>query len=316
MKRIVAAVTAFLLVFTLAACSPGSTDDTAETTPQGSGAAADASDTVEKDTTAEPATGDASAKTGENEFSELVVVDNGKCAIRITRIDPDSIWGYTLKANLENKSDDKTYMISIISASVNGVDFDPFFAAEVAPGKKANDDIGFSSGTLDKYGIDKFTDIEMTFKVYDSDDWMAEPVALETVHVYPLGEDKAVKFERESRQTDTVLFDDGNVSVIVTGYTDDSIWGYTVNLYLVNKTDKTLMYSVDEASVNGYMADPFWSKELQPGKVAFSDISWPDTTFEENNITEVEEIKMTFRVYDSNNWAADKLIEETVILKP
>ena len=39
--------------------------------------------------------------------------------------------------------------------------------------------------TLKEYGVE-FTDIAMTFRVYDSNDWSADAVAQETVHVYPL----------------------------------------------------------------------------------------------------------------------------------
>lgn len=51
------------------------------------------------------------------------------------------MWGYTLKAQLENKSTEKTYMFSVESASINGVQCDPMFASEVAAGKKANEEI-------------------------------------------------------------------------------------------------------------------------------------------------------------------------------
>lgn len=46
------------------------------------------------------------------------------------------MWGYTLKAQLENKSTEKTYMFSVESASINGVQCDPMFASEVAAGKR------------------------------------------------------------------------------------------------------------------------------------------------------------------------------------
>ena len=67
----------------------------------------------------------------------------------------------------------------------------------------------------------------------------------------------AVAFVREAQATDNVIIDNDYVTVIVTGYEDDEIWGYTANLFLLNKTDKTVMFSVDDASVNGFMADPF-----------------------------------------------------------
>ena len=45
----------------------------------------------------------------DGEFEEVTAVDNDECAVTITDIDPDDMWGYTLKALLENKSADKTY---------------------------------------------------------------------------------------------------------------------------------------------------------------------------------------------------------------
>ena len=249
-------------------------------------------------------------------FTEMVAVDNEECSIKITGIEPDNMWGYTVKALLENKSADKTYMFSVKSATINGVHCDPFFASEVAAGKKANEEINFPDSELKEHGITEYTDIELTFRVYDSNDWMADAVAEETIHVYPYGEEKAEKYVREAQPSDNVILDNDYVTVIVTGYEEDEIWGYTVNLFLLNKTDKNIMFSVDEASVNGFMADPFYAESVSAGKCAFSSMSWSDTTFEENGITEVETIEFILRAYDNDDWSADDFTNETITLNP
>lgn len=253
---------------------------------------------------------------GSEEFQEVVVADNEECAVIIREIDPDDLWGYTLKAQMENKSSDKTYMFSVESASVDGVMNDPFFATEIAPGMRANKDISFSTSTLEDIGIEEVTDIELTFRVYDSDDWLADPVCQETVHVYPLGEDNATVYERPAQDTDTVLIDNDMATAIVTGYRYDDLWGYTADVYLVNKTDATVMFTVDDAAVNGYMADPFFATSINPGKCAFDSISWSDSTFEENGISEVETISFTLRVYDSDDWLKDDYVNQSVTLTP
>lgn len=319
MKKLLALILTLLLVFSVGACGFSSTETPTiqgdMNTSKDSGLNGDEMP-ESTETAAKLESKDTAAKSNEITFEEMIVVDNDDCTIKITGIDPDNIWGYSLNAYFENKSSDKTYMFSVQDAAVNGVVSDPFFATEVSPNKKLNDDINFMDDTLEDNGIIEFSDIEITFKVYDSDDWMADPVALETVHVYPFGKENASTFVRESQSTDNVLFDDENVSVIILNYTEDPLWGYTINLYLVNKTDRTLMYSVDDASVNGYILDPFWAKEVQPAKVAFTSLSWSDTQLEENGITEVEEIEMLFRIYDSEDWFADSLLEEIVTLKP
>jgi len=104
--------------------------------------------------------------------------------------------------------------------------------------------------------------------------------------------------------------------VIVTGFSEDSIWGYTVNVYLVNKTDKELMFAADDVSVNGFMADPFWACSLGGEKVCFTSMSWSNSVFEENGIETVEDIEMNLRACDANDWNANDAFNEVVTLKP
>lgn len=256
-------------------------------------------------------------ESGTENFQEIAVIDNEKCTVKLIGIDEDNIWGYTINAYLENKTADTTLMYSVDSASVNGVEANVMFATEVAPGKKSNEEINLLDSTLEENGITDFTDIEITFRVFDSNDWSADDVAEKTVHVYPKGEENASVFVRKSQPSDIVLFDNDSASATVTGIGEDDIWGYSVHLYLVNKTtDKTLMFNEENASVNGFMADPYWAVEIKPGKSAFSSMSWSRSAFEENGITSVDDIEFTFRVYDFENWSGEDIYNDTVTLNP
>ena len=259
-------------------------------------------------------------------FTEVIAVDNDECSIKINGIGADNFRGwFTLKAQLENKSTEKTYVFSVESAAINGVQCNPFFASEVAAGKKSNDEISFPDSDLEKNGVGDYTDIELTFHVYDSNDWMADPVVKETIHIYPYGEDKAVRYVRESQSGDNIIIDNDYVTVIATGYEKgkDEIWGYwgyTVNLFLLNKTDKDVTFNADEVSINGFMADPdpFYIITVTAGKCAFSAMSWSNSTLEDNGITAVEEIEFKMRAYDSDNWYwfDNDFANEVITLKP
>ncbi len=305
MKRIATLLLMVALLVSLAACGGAPTNDDGGTNNADQNISSQEETTKIQDN-----------QESEISFTEMVAIDNEECTIKITGIDADNMWGYTINALLENKSAEKIYMFSVDSAAINGVKCDPFFASEVAAGKKSNEEISFSVDDLEDNGITDFTDIELTFRVYDSEDWLADAVAKETVHIYPYGEDKAVKFVRESQPSDNVIIDNEYVTVIVTGYEEDDIWGYTANLFLVNKTDKNVMFSVDDASVNGFMADPLYATTVSAGNCAFSSMSWADTTFEENGITEVETIEFKLRAYDDDDWFAEDFANETVTLNP
>ena len=115
---------------------------------------------------------------------------------------------------------------------------------------------------------------------------------------------------------EVVLAENENITVKVTGTETDPVWGYTVKVFLENKTDKDLMFSVDDVSVNGYMCDPFWASSVAPGKKANEKISFSEKSFLENGIETVEEIALTLRVYDSSDFTADLVFKETFTVKP
>lgn len=323
MKKILATLLSLTLVLSLTACGEsGNTSESKETlsSSESEEPANESSDDLTADSGSEEPSAKEDSTASEPEpvaFEEISVVDNDECTITITGIDEDNLWGYTLKAFLENKSSDKNYMFSVSTASINGVKNDPLFATEVAAGKKSNEEISFNTDNLEKNGITQYTDIALSFRVHDNDDWMADPVYQDTIHVYPYGEDKAETFVRGSQSSDTILADNDYATVIVTGYETDSIWGYTVNLYILNKTsDHTIMFSVDDAAVNGYMIDPFFATEIEAGICSFTSMSFSDTELEDNGITAIDDITFTLRAHDSEDFGADDFINESITLNP
>ena len=113
-----------------------------------------------------------------------------------------------------------------------------------------------------------------------------------------------------------VLVDNEQFTVKITGIDPKGFWGYTLKVFIDNKTDKELMFSTDDVSVNGFMCDPFWAVSVAAGKKANEEISFSEGDFEKNGIKTVEEIVFTLSVYDSNDILADNLLEQTFTVKP
>ena len=251
-------------------------------------------------------------------ISDEVIVDNEYCTFQIKKAAEDSIWGFTLKVFCENKTPDKTLMFSLDNVSVNGYMVDPFWANEVAAGKKSNSEISFSSSSFEEIGITTADEIIFTLNVYDSDDWMADSIVKDTFRIYPTGlnADSVIYPERKTASTEQVVINNDQVCFVILETGIDSIWGYSLHCYLENKTDKVLTFSWDDVSVNGFMIDPFWAAEVAPGARSYSDISFSDSDFEENDIVSVEEIEYTMNIYDSDDWLGDDLFESTLVYKP
>ena len=248
-------------------------------------------------------------------FEETVIVDDENCTFTITAIEYDSIWGYTLKAYLENKTD-KDLTFSFNDVSVNGFMCDPLWAATVTTGMKANESIYFYKDSFERNGIKEVTEIVFTLDVYDSNDWMADHLVSDVFSIYPMGEDAVQTYEWEPQDGDIVLFDNENCTMIITGFDPDNMWGYSMNVHLVNKTDKTLMFSINDAAVNGFMCDPFWAESVTAGHRSNTSITWFTSSLEEAGVTDVESLTFTVRIYDNDDWLAADLLNETFTVEP
>ena len=112
------------------------------------------------------------------------------------------------------------------------------------------------------------------------------------------------------------LVDDENCTVIIKGYDEDALLGYGVNVFLENKTDKELMFSVGEVSVNGYMCDPFWAQVVSAGKKANEQIIFFESDLVANGIENVTEITFTLNVYDNGDWLSEYLVKEVFTVNP
>lgn len=317
-EKMMAVCLAAAMAVMLIACSGSDTQSADETaaSAETSAETSDAQEEIQEDTQ-----DDTAAETADEEeitFESLTVMDNEEVSIIITGIETDGLWGYfSLNAELENKSDDVTYMFSVEHASVNGLMSDPFYASEVTAGNKSVDTIDFDMDTLEGYGIDQITDIEITFLVYDSDTW--EDLAEETVHVYPYGEENASVYERTAQDTDLVLIDNDEMSLTLVGAGIDELWdSYTLEVYLVNKTDTLVVFGAEDAAVNGYMSDPYWADEAAASKTLYSTLYWDLTSLEDLGITdpesEIETIELTMLQYDYDTY--DTLSEETITVNP
>ena len=252
---------------------------------------------------------------GEITLKNYTAVDNENYSITINDIETDAIYGYTINVTIENKTADKNYAFNATGGSVDGLETLASLYSEVAAGKKASTAITFTD--LSKYGLEKYTDIELEVSVSDMDSEEYN-FATENIHLYPYGEDKASKFTYEQKDTDKVVMDNEYVQILYIGADKEDFWGYAIGFYVVNKTDKSLTIDANDVSVDGYMADPYFIENISPGKNAFFSMSWSDSTFQQSNIDEnnISNIEFKLDVYDSDDYSSPHFATETITINP
>ena len=122
--------------------------------------------------------------------------------------------------------------------------------------------------------------------------------------------------ESEVAFEELVLVDNEDCTFKVVGIEENGMFGYGVKVFLENKTDDNLMFSVSDVSVNGFMIDPFWASTVAAGKMANEQITFLESDFETNGIEKVDEITFTLRVYDNDDLTEEDVLKETFTINP
>lgn len=210
-------------------------------------------------------------------------------------IEEDWLFGDGIKFLIENNGT-KTYSVGIDEMIVNDLMQYPLFSAEVAPGKKKNETCTFSTGTLERAGIENIGKIEIYFYLYDSDSY-------ETVYRAPCVTIETSLYEqRETKPDETgkVLYEEDGVRIIGKYVETGGLFGASVYLLIENGTDKNLTIDVDEMSVNGFMIEPLFYETVYAGKYAMDDITIFSSDLEENGIDTIRNVELVFRIIDEN----------------
>ena len=154
-------------------------------------------------------------------FEEITVADNEECTIKITKVDYDDTWRVILNVYMENKTSDNTLVYRIRDAAVNGITYDAAIYSELEPGESINEEAYIEiidySDAMPVITTDDITDIELPFFVFYTDFESINNIVDETVHIYPYGEEYAIKFERDAQPSDNIIVDNDYVTVIISG---------------------------------------------------------------------------------------------------
>lgn len=293
MKKMIALFLSVVLLFSLTACGSGA--DEANNRSQSEGNSGKTASTVEASAVASPVR----EKNGVYSLPETTIVNDENCTFIIKEIKETS-YSVEVSAFCENKTD-ATLMFSLDNVVVNGYMNDPFWATEVASEKKANATIEFYKETS-SISLDQIDELRFDLYVYDSENWDAPRMVEDSFVLYPTGlsADTFVRQERETHNGEVVISDDENGTFIICSADPNNDFGYTLKVFIENKTDKTMMVSWDDVSVNGYMADPFWGCSVASHSCALMEINFLNQ-LEDNGIEDVEEIEFRLRMSDYNS---------------
>ena len=241
-------------------------------------------------------------------ITETVLVDEAGVKITAKSLDLDSIWGAELKLLIENNSD-KNLTFQCRNSSVNGYMTETSLSEEVVSGKKANATLIIMDSNFEVCGIDAIADMEFSFHIFDTVSWDryldTAPIQIKT--------SIADQYEYKFDDSGSLAYEGNGVKIVVRGLNTDGFFGPAVIIYAENNSDKNITIQSRDVSVNGFMIDPMFSCDVVKGKKAIDVMSFFESDIEENDITEIENIELSFHIFDMDDWDGIKDTDTIVI---
>lgn len=253
----------------------------------------------------------------QQENLQLELYRDENCAFTVTETEYNEHLGLQIHVLCENNSD-STLLFTWNNTAVCGYMYEPYWAEEVAPGKKVNSTVDFDTYELEQMGITSVDDVVFTLTVMNSEAFLDAPLVNQGFRIYPTGKtaNEVVYPEYVHKNGETVIAENDVLTFIIESVEDEVSEFYTLNCYIANHTGKNLMISWDGVSVNGFMVDPFWATSVSAGMQAFSQINFLRADLEDQGIEDVSEMEFTILAYDDDNWDADYLLSETYTFNP
>ena len=113
------------------------------------------------------------------------------------------------------------------------------------------------------------------------------------------------KAESKSVTAESVIYDKDDIKVTYTGMSADSLNISTeIKLKIENSSDKSVVVSSDDFSVDGYSINAALHTDVAAGKAANDSITVLDSYLKDNGLSgdSIKEAEFILKIFDSNNY--------------
>lgn len=213
---------------------------------------------------------------------------------------------------IENNSK-QNLTVSARDESVNGFMISGSLYSSVLAGKCVVDTITFSKSDLKENGIDKIETIELSFHIYDSEEYdtivdtetisLDQDILNQTVNKEKDKQPETKQEQKkETKSSEIVLVDESGIKIIAKELDYSGFFGPEVKLLIENNTKEDLTIQCRNSSVNGYMIDAMMSVDVASGKKANDELSFRKTDLEICGIKTIADMEFSFHIFSSDDW--------------
>lgn len=246
-------------------------------------------------------------ETSQISVEEQLLLDYEGIKITLKSLNMDGFFGPSLKVLVENDTENPV-TVQIRDASVNDVMAETMFSCDVAPNKKANDEIVFSQSKLDIAGITSIKDIEFKFHVFHAETWDG----IFDSDVINITTSASSSYVQTYNDEGLLVLDEKGFKIVMKRLdSTDSFWGAEVHVYIENNSESDVIIQARDVSINGFMVNPIFSCDILAGKKAYDSITFLEDELVDNDITSIDEMELSFHIFDISTW--DTIFDSQII---
>ena len=173
------------------------------------------------------------------------------------------------------------------------------FSCDVASAKKANDEITFMNSDLEYADITTIQEIELILHIFNTDTW-DEICDSDTIIINTSADASYVQGYDDSG---VEVLNEKDIRMIMKKVnTSDSFWGADVHVYIENNSNSNVTIQAREVSINGFMVEPIFSCDIVAGKKIYDTITFLESDLEKNSITSIDDLAISFHIFESDGW--------------
>lgn len=238
------------------------------------------------------------ASSDDTTIDEQVIFDANDVKITAVEYSTAGLFGDSIKVLIENNGTSNVG-IGCDALIVNDYMITDLFSEQVAAGKKSNETIDLYTSQLKAAGIDMIGKVEVRFHLYDPDTYMttytSDLVEIQTNHYADM--------DTTPNDDGQELYNNGGIRIVGKYVDENSFWGNGIVLYLENNSEQNVTVQVNDMSINGYMMSPIFSSTVYAHKKAIDDITIFQSDLDQNGITSVDDVELTFHIFDPDTFS-------------
>lgn len=230
---------------------------------------------------------------------ETVLADNQDFKMTLNGVTWDDFMGTEFHITCENLTD-QVLLFSSFMCSIQGYLVPVPITFTVEAHESIDTSFYVYDVYLDQIGLDYIDQISLELEVCSAENYEEPALFKDDIVIYPTGKDSSEILipERIPAEDEQVLVDDERITYVILGQNMSTEWTYEVNVYLENRSDKSLYIEMTDTAVNGTPMSPYWMMQIPAGMRVYSSFSFNPDNFDIAGIKEIEQIDFKLEVYE------------------